>query len=89
MFGGPRREKCSVGCSGCPGVFLFNHYSRATYLDHGEIMYSPFPVRCPRSGGTSQAPLCPPPRHVPRRSDAHQGNDKGKETRTGKEKENK
>jgi len=37
--------------------FLFVHYSRATYRDHGEIMYSPFPVRCPRSGGTLRAPL--------------------------------
>jgi len=44
--------------------FLFNHYSHATYLDHGEIMYSPFPVCCPCSGGTLQAPLCPPPRPV-------------------------
>jgi len=25
---------------------------------------SSFPVRCPRSGGTLQAPLCPPPRPV-------------------------
>ena len=36
--------------------FLFIHYSRATYLDHGGDMYSPFPVRCPRSGGSLQAP---------------------------------
>jgi len=64
--------------------FLFNHYSHATYLDHGEIMYSPFPVRCPRSGGTLQAPLCPPPRPVPRRNDAHQGNDTRKEKRREK-----
>jgi len=41
----------------------FNHYSHATYLDHEEIMYSPFPVCCPRSGGTLQARLCPPPGH--------------------------
>jgi len=26
------------------------------YLDHGEVMYSPFPVRCPRGGGPLQAP---------------------------------
>jgi len=39
--------------------FLFIHYSRATYGDHGEIMYSPVPVRCPRSGGTLLAPLLP------------------------------
>jgi len=39
--------------------FLFIHYSHATYLDHGEDMYSPFPVRCPRSGGSLQAPLLP------------------------------
>ena len=58
--------------------FFFIHYSRATYLDHGESMYSPFPVRCPRNGGSLQAPLCPPPRPVPRRFDAHQGNYKGK-----------
>ena len=39
--------------------FLFIHYSYATYGDHGENMYSPFPVRCPRSGGSLQAPLLP------------------------------
>jgi len=39
--------------------FLFIHYSRATYGDHGENMYSPFPVRSPRSGGSLQAPLLP------------------------------
>jgi len=39
--------------------FLFIHYSRATYGDHGEIMYSPVSVRCPRSGGTLLAPLLP------------------------------
>jgi len=60
--------------------FLFIHYSRATYGDHGENMYSPFPVRYPRSGGSLQAPLCPPPRPVPRRSTAsHQGDHKGKD----------
>ena len=32
-----------------------------------------FPVRCPRSGGTLQAPLCPPPRPVPRSRGTHQG----------------
>jgi len=42
--------------------------------DHGEIIYSPFPVRSPRSGGSLQAPLCPPPRPVPRRCEAHEGN---------------
>ena len=25
--------------------------------DHGEVIYSPFPVRCPRRGGSLQAPL--------------------------------
>jgi len=39
--------------------FLFIHYSHATYGDHGENMYSPFPVRCPRSDGSLQAPLLP------------------------------
>ena len=39
------------------GFYLFIHYSRATYLDHGGHMCSPFPVRCPRSGGSLQAPL--------------------------------
>jgi len=46
----------------CPDFFFlfsFIHYSRATYLDHGEGMYNPFPVRCPRSGGSLQAPLLP------------------------------
>ena len=39
--------------------YLFIHYSRATYGDHGENMYSPFPVRSPRIGGSLQAPLLP------------------------------
>jgi len=30
-------------------------------------LLSLFPVRCPRGGGTPQAPLCPPPRPVPRK----------------------
>jgi len=37
--------------------FFLIHYSHATCGDHGEVMYSPFPVRCPRSGGSLQAPL--------------------------------
>jgi len=48
--------------------------------DHGEIIYSPFPVRCPRSGGSLKAPLCPPPRPVPRRCDTHQGDYKREES---------
>jgi len=59
-------------------ISIFNHYPHATYLDHGEIIYSPFPVRCPHGGGTLQVPLCPPPRPVPRRCRGHQGNYKGK-----------
>jgi len=47
--------------------FGFNHYSHATYLDHGEIIYSPFPVRCPRGGGTLRAPLCPPAQAFPKK----------------------
>jgi len=61
-------------------IFLFNHYSRATYRDHGESMYSPVPVRCPRSDGPLLAPLCPPPRPVPRKCEAHQGKYKRKRT---------
>jgi len=63
--------------------FLFIQYSYATYGDHDEDMYSSVPIRCPRSGGTLLAPLCPPPRPVPRRRDTHlrkydKGSDKGK-----------
>ena len=29
--------------------------------DHGEIMYTPFPVCCLRNGDALQAPLCPRP----------------------------
>jgi len=77
--GRPRRARgVDVGARAAGFFCLFNHYSHATYLDHGEIMYSLFPVRCPRSGGTLQAPLCPPPRPVPRKCVAHQRNDKGK-----------
>jgi len=64
--------------------FLFNHYSHATYLDNGEIMYCPFPVRCPHGGGTLQAPPCPPPRPVPRKCVVHQKNEKGKRERKRK-----
>jgi len=38
--------------------FCFNRYSHATYLDHGEIMYSPFPVRCPLSAVSAVAACC-------------------------------
>jgi len=44
-----------------------------------------FPVRSPRSGGTLQAPLCPPPRPVPGSCDAHQGNDKGERSECEKQ----
>jgi len=40
--------KLSAGAGRVFFFFLFNHYWHATYLDHGEIMYSPFPVRCLR-----------------------------------------
>ena len=30
--------------------------------------FCPVPVRCPRDGGMLQAPLCPPPRPVPRKN---------------------
>jgi len=39
--------------------FLVIHYLHATYGDNGENIYSPFPVRCPRSGDWLQAPLLP------------------------------
>jgi len=71
-----RAEAEEVGAAG--GIFFLVYSSLACDLsDHGEIMYSPFPVRCPRSGGSLQTPLCPPPRPVPR-SNAHKGNYKGK-----------
>ena len=57
--------------------FLLNHYSHATYLDDGEIIYSPFPVRCPRGGGTLQAPLYPPLRPVQEDAIRTKGNHKG------------
>jgi len=47
--------------------FFFINYSCVTYGDHDEIMYSPFPVHCPRSGGSLLAPHCPPPRPIPKR----------------------
>jgi len=39
--------------------FLFIHYSRASYLDHGEDRYSPFPVHCPHNASSLQASLLP------------------------------
>ena len=47
--------------------FLFIHYSCATYGDHDEIMYSPFPVRCPRSGGSMLAPCLPSAQAYPKK----------------------
>ena len=64
---GPAWLQLATG--GRPGGFFFffwfNHYSHATSLDHGEIMYGPVSVRSPCSGGTLQAPLYPPPRPIP------------------------
>ena len=51
--------------------FSFNHYSYATYLDCGEITYSPFPVCCPRSGGTLQAPPLPSAPACPQEKEKH------------------
>jgi len=66
----------------CSFFFLFIHYSHATY----QIMAQS--VSCLRSGGMLQAPLCPPPRPVPRRCEVHQGNYKRKESeRDGQRKE--
>jgi hypothetical protein len=59
-----------------------------TYRDHAT--YCSFPVRSPRDGGSLLAPLCPPPRLVPTKSNrSHQGNDKGnhKGNHKGKTKE--
>jgi len=55
---GGSREKLGID-----GFFfcLIINYSHATYLDHGDIMYSP------RGGGTLQAPFCPQPSPVPRK----------------------
>jgi len=48
--GGYRKGRSTGGavpdCWFCCAFFLFIHYPHATYLDHGEDMYSPFPVRC-------------------------------------------
>jgi len=44
---------------------LFIHHSHANNFDHGQIMFSPFPVRCPRNGNTLQTPSCTPPRPAP------------------------
>ena len=47
--------------------FLFVYSLLACDLsDHGENMYSPFPVRCPRSGGTLQAALLPSAQACPK-----------------------
>jgi len=53
--GFPRTE--SRGPPSAMQIFFVNHCSHVTYLDHGEITYSPFPVRRPGSSGTLQAPL--------------------------------
>jgi len=54
--------------------FLFIHYSHATY----QIMARLSTVRFLSAVRAVQAPLCPPPRPVPRRCDAHQGDHKRK-----------
>ena len=54
------------GSGAVPQVFFLVYSLLACDLsDHGEIIYSPFPVRCPRNGGPLQGPLCPPPRPLP------------------------
>ena len=56
------------GQAGFPLGFFFVYSLLACDLsDHGEIMYSPFPLCCPRSGGPLQAPPFPSPGPVPRR----------------------
>jgi len=37
----PTENPVGIGAAGDEDFFLFNHYSHATYLDHGEIIYSP------------------------------------------------
>jgi len=66
-------------------------YSLLAYdpSSHSGVMYNPFPVRCPRSGGTLQAPLCLPPRPFPGRCDGNQGNynsERGRQKQYSKEK---
>jgi len=70
-------------------LFFFVVYSllACDLSDHGEIMYSPFPVCCPRGGRTLQAPLCPPPRPDPRRCGSHKGDYKRMSEREGQRKE--
>jgi len=69
----PATPHSLVGCVRASMLHLRLFYTRRSTAstpmipDHGEIMYSPVPVRYPRSGGTLLAPLCPPPRPDPRR----------------------
>ena len=49
------------------GFFFVYSLLACDLSDQAEVIYNPFPVHCPRSGSTLQAPICPPPRLVPRR----------------------
>ena len=62
------------GTSRWGDVFLFIHHSHATYGDHGEVMYSPFPVKVRGSKDTSggvERKVTPPAR------DEKEGNPSG------------
>jgi len=57
-----------------PARFFFvQSYSHAAYLDYGGVHFCPGFLSAVRgSGGSLQAPLCPPPRPIPRRCLAQQ-----------------
>jgi len=58
------------------------------YLDYGGALSHPGFPSAVRARAASCKPLCPPPRPVPRRYDAHQSNHKGKKSEQEKEPKN-
>ena len=65
-------ESCAVRDSFF--FFLFIQYPHCTYEITATILYSPFSISCLCSGGTSPAPLGPPPRPVSRKCESYQRN---------------
>jgi len=51
--------------------FVYSLYSCATYLDHDEFMYSPFPGRKPREAALCKHPLALRPGLSPEQCRSH------------------
>jgi hypothetical protein len=76
-----RRRVAAASSSFFFFFFVYSLSSYATYLDHDEHYVQSVSQPQTARSGTVQASLCPPPRPIPVKVQAHQGNYKGKEQR--------